>query len=213
MVTQDEVIKWVEETPLEDMAEVLTVLADKVYQHRLQNDGYVPMAVFEQLLGPVTVSVQLVHEVVNPHGKSIGFALRDREANEAGEVYEGQYHNVCTSWHWADESLEVALQRNDKDAFQGTRGADWEYLGVTVHHEVPRRNMDLTFMFRRKVFESDLETMNGKWVWVSAKSLYGDLKDHPLMVTSNIHQLRWVMDENRAWFGVLLDSFPSELRK
>jgi hypothetical protein len=145
---------------LEEMAPVITLVANKSYEWRLAHNGYVPFSVFEDLLGPVTVSVQIVHEVRNASGLVSGYALRLRESNEAGDVYKGLYHSTCTSFRWTD-SIESALARNNRESVGDNHPSRVEYLGITYHHEVSRRNMDLTFMHRR-VISSSLEQV--RWV-------------------------------------------------
>lgn len=208
MVDEQQILNWIEKTQLEDMGTVLTALADKVYAHRLENKGFVPFAVFEQLLGPVTVSVQIVHEVVDTSGARLGFALRKREENEAGEAYENQSHSTCTSFRWIDD-IESALDRDDSDAFAGASNHPIEYLGMTYHHEAPRRNMDMTFMHRRSIRLGDVDSMDGNWMVFSDNNI---ISGDDRIIESNLHQLRWVMDANRKQFGVLTDSFPPQLR-
>ena len=193
-------------TPLAETAVALKALQETEYEHRLANKGFAPLPVFESLLGPDTVSVQIVHEVRDENGKRLGYALRLRDANEAG--YGGLYHNTCCSMRWLDD-LETALARDDSDAFQGTHPSPIEKLGVTKHHEIPRKNMDFTFMHRRVIAMEDIAQMNGTWKFFSDE----EIRAHPAnVVESNWYQLEWAMDENRPEFGVLHDSFPPELR-
>ncbi len=213
--TKQGVIDYIAATPLAEMGDVLTALADKVYTHRLDNRGYVPIQVFEQLLGPVTVSVQIVHSVFE-HGKGeVGYAMRLREGDEAGLAYQGKYHNTCTSLRWGD-TLKSAILRNDKDAFDNLEeGKGLVGLGVTYHHEAPRRNMDLTFMFLRHVWSDDLPKLHGTWkvfTLQELKEMIGKPSEELPIVESNLHQLLWVMDSNRRPFGVLKETFPKQLK-
>src|SRR3989344_5099144 len=202
---QDEIVaEYFRQTPLAKTAVALKALRGAEYAHRLASKGFAPMEVFELLLGPVTVSVQIVHEV-RESGKRLGFALRLRNASEAG--YGSLYHNACCSFRWLDD-LTSATDRDDSDAFNGTHPAPLEKLGVTLHHETPRMNMDMTFMHRRVISMSDIAKMNGTWRFFSDE----EIRAHPAdVVESNWHQLEWVMDENRAEFGVLKGSFPAQL--
>jgi hypothetical protein len=204
------VLGWMQRTPLEEMGRVLTVLANKVYAHRSVNKGYVPPQVFEQLLGPVTVSVQLVHEVLDVNDESIGYALRRREAHEVGDAYAGKHHNVCCSLRWFD-TIETALARHHADV---GRSFEVEHLGTTYHHEAPRRNMDLTFMYRSLVPASLVPSLHGDWcVYTHAEiaEMLGKRQEDVPIVLSNVAQLCWVADPSRKEFGVLYDTFPKPL--
>jgi hypothetical protein len=199
-----------------DMGAFLTVLADKVYKHRLGNRGYVPIEVFEQLLGPVTVSVQIVHLVLDEGRHDVGFALRLRDESEAGDMYQGKYHNTCTSLRWGD-TVKTALARNDDDVFDDEFNEErpLKELGMTYHHERPRRNMDLTFMHQRRLWGDDMKKLKGTWkvfTFAELRAMVGKSPEELPIVESNLHQLLWVMDGSRSRFGVLKDTFPKELR-
>lgn len=211
------VAEYFRKTPLKGLHESTTALADVVYAHRLENRGFVPREVFESVMGVggITVSVQIIHEVLDADGTPVGFALRLRDEGEVGEAYKGKYHNTCCSLRWTD-TITSALERNDTDAFDETHGALLQYLGVTYHHEAPRRNMDLTFMYRRRISVEDITRMNGEWRFFSFESLLcmlGKSAGELPIVESNLHQLLWAMapDEYRNEMEVLRETFPKEL--
>ncbi len=205
---QDDIVaEYFRRTPLGQVAVPLKALKEAEYAHRLANRGFAPKEVFELLLGPVTVSVQIVHEVRDASGERLGFALRLREASEAGDAYQGLYHNTCCSFRWLD-NLTTATNRDDSDAFAGMHTTPLEELGVTLHHETPRQNMDMTFMHRRVISMSDIGKMNGTWKFFSDEEIRAH---HPDIIASNWDQLEWVMDEERPKFGVLKGTFPAEL--
>ncbi|HEY9585789.1 MAG TPA: hypothetical protein VJJ02_04350 [Candidatus Paceibacterota bacterium] len=202
---QEEIVaEYFRRTPLAETAVAIKALREAEYVYRLTHKGLAPKEVFELLLGPVTVSVQIVHEV-REDGKRLGFALRLREENEAG--YSGLYHNTCCSFRWLDD-LNLATKRDDDDAFVGIHPASLERLGVTLHHEIPRMNMDMTFMYRRVIVMSDITKMRGAWRFFSDDDIR---YHHKNIVESNWYQLEWVMNPFRPWFGVLRGSFPSQL--
>ncbi len=212
--TQEEVLAWIKETPLEEMGSVLTHLADKVYGWRLEHGGEVPPQVFEQLLGPVTVSVQLVHPVLDDmDARLLGFALRLREGSEVGDAYAGKYHNMCTTFGWLD-TFDTALARNSDEA--SVFAEEPAFLGITVHHEAPRRNMGLTFMFAQPVFQKEVARMGGKWkifTPTEIKGMVGLQREEIPIVESNLHQLIWVMGPARPQLGRLNWTFPKTLRR
>ncbi len=202
------VLAEIDDATLDELAPLISALAKKVYAWRLSHKGYVPFAVFEDLLGPVTVSVQIVHEVrTTLTNKRIGYAMKLREATEAGDAYRGLYHNTCTSFRWLDD-IETALTRNNRESVGDNHPETTEYLGVTLHHETPRRNMDLTFMHRRVITESDVSRMEGSWRIFTDEEIR---TLHPEIIPSNWYQTLWVMNPKRDPFGILRDTFPAEL--
>ena len=203
----DKFMEYVANSSLEELATVISAIADKSYEYRLSHGGMVPREVFEALMGPDTVSVQLVHQVYGAKPNAmIGFALRFRTPNEAG--YGGLFHSTCCSMRWSDD-IETALARDDSDAFAGKHNSQIEFLGITKHHESPRRNMDMTFMHRRIISMSDIEGMNGEWKFFSNEEI---LSHDERIVPSNWYQLEWVMNENRPWFGSLIKTYPPQLK-
>ena len=211
------VAEYFRKTPLSGLGKSTSALANVVYAHRLANKGLVPFETFESVMGigGITVSAQIVHEVLDPEGNPMGFALRLREEDEVGDAYRGKYHNTCCSLRWSD-TMTSALERDDADAFDGAHGAPLTYLGVTYHHEAPRRSMDLTFMYRRRISFSDIKEMHGNWKFFSFErlmSMVGKSAVELPIVESNHHQLLWAMTEDafRPTMAVLRGSFPKEL--
>ncbi len=201
------VAEYFRTTPLAVMAVPLRALKETETAWRLAHKGFAPPEVFELLLGPVTVSVQIVHEVQDVDGKRLGYALRLRDEGEVGDAYCGLFHNTCCSFRWLD-TLESAAERDDRDAFGGTHSVPLEMLGETLHFEAPRRNMDQTTMYRRVIWMKDIERMKGTWKFFTDEEICGL---DPRIIPSNWHQLMWAMNPFREKFGVLRETFPKEL--
>lgn len=205
MITRDEIIRYMTETPLEELGPVLTALADRIYKHRLTHNGFVPREIFEPLISMdgETCSVQVVNEVIGAAGEHIGFALKLREATEVG--YQGLFHNTCCSLRMFD-TPETALGRDTVDAFGSIPPHDeLEFLGVTIHHEDMRRGADVTMMHLRKITTEQLASFVGTW------KIFTDdeIRSHPAdVVESNWYQLEWVMDPNRPKFADIRLGWP-----
>ncbi len=176
------VAEYFHSTPLAEMAVPLRALKEVETAWRLTHSGFAPPEVFELLLGPVTVSVQIVHEVRDANNKRLGYALRLRDEGEVGDAYRGLYHNTCCSFRWLD-TLETATERDDRDAFGGTHPSPLEKLGETLHFEAPRRNMDQTTMYCRLITMDDIGRMNGTWRFFSIEEIRHNIQKSWLNLT------------------------------
>lgn len=205
-------VKWLvlwraRNAPLNEMGELFLILAQRVYEHRKKNKGYVPIEIFESCLGMagVSVSVQIVNEVVDEAGKRIGFALKKREANEAGEDYRGLYHNTCCTFRTFD-TPEDALNRDAEETFGNVSEENLELLGITIHDEPERRSACVTVMHRRKVRPEDVNRFVGEWKIFSDEAIRNR---NPNIVDSNWYQLDWVMAEGRKLFANVRGGYPA----
>ncbi len=201
-------VEIIEKATFDELVPIIQALAKKIYAHRQANKGFVPISVFEYLIGMsgAAVSVQIVHEVHTRDSHRLGFALKLREAEEAGEKYRGKYHNTCCSFRMYD-TPETALGRDTADAF-GDKATDVppvEFLGVTIHHEEARRGADVTMMHLRIINEDDLPRLTGQWkVFTEA----GIRERNREIVFSNCEQLEWVMDPDRPMFADIRGGWP-----
>jgi hypothetical protein len=199
-MTHDDLVRWLEETPLAKLAFVFKILVQRVYSHRLANKGFVPPEIFESCIGMsgVAASVQIVNEVVDAGGDHLGYALKLREEGEVGDAYKGTYHNTCCSVRLFDTPA-TALGRDTKEAFgRELPDEELEFLGVTIHDEPARFGADMTVMHRRKVTLEQMQGFVGTWrMFTNAEVLARD----PLIVASNCDQLSWVMDPKRPPFA------------
>ena len=86
-------LRAAEELPLEDLGDVLNVLAGRVQAHRAKNSGFVPREIFAACvaLGGVYPCVEVIVQVYEgEHFR--GFAVKKRGGNEQG--WEGEYQIV-----------------------------------------------------------------------------------------------------------------------
>ncbi len=199
-VSNEQMVGFIKTATWEELLPVIQALAERIYEHRKSNKGYAPPSVFEWLLGMggVTVSVQIVNEVIDRGGRRIGFALKQREATEAGADWANLYHSTCCTMLLFD-TPEMALGRDTKDAFGCVPTKDEvEFLGVTIHDEPERRSACVTIMHRRKITERDLAVLQGTWRVFSEDAVRDH---HKKIVDHNWYLLEWVMDENRPRFA------------
>jgi len=184
---------------LEDLAPIIDCLAEKVYSHRKENVGFVPLSVFEHLLGMggMTVSVQTVNEVWS-NGKCIGFGLRKRDDMETGDEWANRYHSTCCTLRMYDTPKQ-ALERNAGETLESIPdNFNTEFLGVTLHNEPERRSTCLTVMHRQKVSKQEVEKFIGVWKIFSQE----DIRNHNQeIVDHNWYLLEWVLDPKRPLFA------------
>lgn len=203
-MNKEEMIKAINALPLNELAEVVDVLANKVYGYRLNEGaaigGGVPREVFESLLAMsgISVSVQTVNTVCGDVSGAIprvGFALK-RRTNEVG--WESKYHNTCTVMRMND-SPQSALTRNAEEAFGFVPPNDApSFLGVTIHAEPERRSSCVTIMHERYVSEDGVKHFAGDWKVYSTSEVELTAPDE--VVDHNWPQLRWILDSRRPFF-------------
>ncbi|HAM88384.1 MAG: hypothetical protein US83_C0005G0001 [Candidatus Falkowbacteria bacterium GW2011_GWC2_38_22] len=193
-----EIIDFLKNAPLKDLKEVFSVLADRVYEHRLANQGFVPLEIFESCLGiaGVSISVQIVNQVVDDQGNSIGFALKLRQSDEVG--WQNLYHNTCTTGRIGDTPAS-ALTRDQRETFgEIPKNDKLECLGCTINVETERRSSCLTVMYVRKIKLEDMSSFIGTWKFFSNQQVI----DHDEQIVNyNWHQLEWVIDQSRSLFS------------
>lgn len=193
-----EMIEYLKTAPLKDLEEVFSILADRVYKHRIENYGFVPLEIFEYCLGiaGVSISVQIVNQVVDDQGEPIGFALKKRQSDEVG--WENLYHNTCTTGRIGDTPAS-ALGRDQKETFGKIPDNDQlKCLGCTINVEIERRSSCLTVMYVRKIKLDDISSFIGDWKFFSNQQIM----DHDeRIVNYNWYQLEWVLDPNRSFFS------------
>lgn len=195
-----ELLKKISGMDLRDMAEIFYVLAEKVYQYRQDNNGLVPSEIFEACLGigGMTVSVQIINEVVGLLGEHVGYALRKREVNEIGEAWAGLYHSTCTVGNMID-TPETMLDRNIKQTYGISRPSEsLEFLGVTIHDEPERKSACLTVVHLRKITHKDTESFIGEWQVFSDNQIINHDKR---IIDHNWYLLEWAMDQKRPQFA------------
>lgn len=204
----EQILDWARTAPLKELAPLLRLLAARLYEHRLAHNGYVPPELFEPSLGigGVTVSSQIVNEVVDADGKRIGFALKRREKGEIG--WEGLHHNTCCTFRLTD-TPDSALLRNVRETFQEIPAEEeLEVLGVTVHHEPERQATCVTLMYRRQVAHQDVvRRFAGTWKLFSEEDIRNR---NPELVDHNCWQLEWVMDKSRETFAAIQGGYPTK---
>ncbi|MBI4032691.1 hypothetical protein HY374_03230 [Candidatus Berkelbacteria bacterium] len=203
----EKVLTWIKDVPLAALGALFRLLVERVYAHRQANKGYVPREIFEPCLGlaGVTVSVQIVNELVDVRGRRIGFALKQREPDEAG--WAGLYHSTCGTARLPDDH-KAALMRNTEETFGKVPADDKvEFLGVTIHDEPERWSACYTIMHRRKVRLDDLKRFVGTWLVFRDDEIRAR---NPEIVDHNCFLLDWVMDENREPFADVRGGYKRE---
>ncbi len=197
---QELLLQYVKNVDLVELAPAIEVLAERVYEWRKDHNGFVPLAIFESLLslGGVAVSVQIVNEVVDDGGKHIGFALKKRDATEAG--WANLYNNTCCTARMTDHARD-GLARDTKETFGATRDDEsLELLGVVINHEKERHSTCYTLMHRRYVTLGEVKKFVGEWDIFTREEI---MAHDPQIVNYNWDQLAYAMDPNRAkvaWF-------------
>lgn len=189
-------LQLAETASLEELEPLFAVLANRINTYRAVHKGSVPSAVFESLLGMagVSVSVQIVNEVVDESDKRIGWALRKRTTDEVGWI--GLYNNTCTVLRMTDTPT-TALARDTQETFGTARDEDLEFLGNTLNYERERLEMCLTVMYRRRVSAQEVAGFIGEWKIFSDEQV---LAHDTAMVDYNWYQLQYAMDEHREKF-------------
>lgn len=198
-MTKQKMLETVAKIPLNELGELFRSLVQRVYEHRKQNKGYVPLEIFEACLGMggMSVSVQIVNEVVDRDGNRIGFALKKRESSEAGAAWANLYHSTCCTARMLDVP-EDALNRDTKETFGSVPTENLEFLGVTIHDEPERWSSCYTVMHRRRVGLDDVKNFVGEWKIFTETDIRSR---NPEIVDHNWYLLDWVMDENREPFA------------
>ena len=193
-------VEFVRTTPLNQLGEVFKVLAERLYVERRANNGFIPREIFERCVGMsgMSVSVQIVNELIDDKAQHLGYALKQRDSSELGDAWAGLYHSTCTTARMTDTPTSM-LERNAKEAF----GAPWinglEFLGVTIHDEPERCSACLTVMYHRTVTLQEFAQFTGTWKTFSS---YEDIRHHNKeIVDHNWYLLEWVCDRNRPIFA------------
>jgi hypothetical protein len=185
---------------LSDLGSFFRMLAEKVYNCRRLNDGLVPPEIFEPCLSMsgMTVSAQIVNEVVDATGTHVGYALRQREKDEVGSKWVGLYHSTCTVGRMVDTPTSM-LSRNMAQAYGHPKlDESLEFLGVTINDEPERWSSCLTVMYRRKIKEKELSLFIGKWVVFTDEQIFSH---DERIINHNWYLLEWVIDEKRSKFA------------
>lgn len=162
---KEQVLEWLEKTPLNEMGEAFLILAQRVYEHRKKNKGYVPLEIFESCvsLGGHYLCHEIVVSLVDDSGGFVGLALKKRSgADEAG--WKGKFQIVGVSTRPTDGPNEV-YRRLEMEIFGKETGRCNEetlnHLGMEVHNEPERRVTCWTNIWMLKV--ASLDGFSGEW--------------------------------------------------
>ncbi|OGZ08558.1 MAG: hypothetical protein A3D65_04870 [Candidatus Lloydbacteria bacterium RIFCSPHIGHO2_02_FULL_50_13] len=188
------------EMPLNELNEMFLALAKRLYAYRKANNGFVPKEIFEACVGMsgMSVSVQIVNEVVDAKGMHIGYAMKQRDSSELGDAWACLYHSTCTTARLQDTPATM-LGRDTKETFGVTKPEErLEYLGVTIHDEPERWSSCLTVMHRRMVATEEVSQFTGTWKIFSDNDIRYHNKE---IIDHNWYLLEWVLDPDRPLFA------------
>ncbi len=191
---KNELLKFVETTELKDLAEVFAILAKRTYEHRKNNNGFVPREIFASCIG-LGGGYLCAEIVVEVEGK--GYALKKRN-NSNEESWENQYQIPGCAVRITDNQEKVFARLSDE--IFGKEIIDLEnqisYLGCEIHDEPERLATCWTLMYKLTIQEKNLNQLSGEW------KIFQNT-DNARIIDHHRNTLKWASNPNRPLFADL----------
>ena len=190
---KDIAVACIETAPIETLGPVARALADTVFAYRQAHKGWTPASLFGPCitLGGAYPALEIVVEVADDAGNSLGYALKKRGGDDQG--WAGKYHVIGASATMG-EGPEAMLRRLSKELYGdvaediGKFPRRLEFLGVSVHYEEPRRARCWTSTFLLCVNRAEFARFVGMW------EIFQRPFDNERIIDHHRAQLRWATD-------------------
>lgn len=186
-----EILRVVENSPLEELTDLFKILACKVYEHRRMHRGFVPFEIFEQCLGigGIAVGVEVVLSLPRQCGiVATPFALKRRKG-EAELSWTGMFQ-IPGAMARTNVGIADLLDKVSNEIF-GNGGrrlsqAELLFAGNTIQNEPERLVTCWTPVFTLPVPTLEGLNLDGEW-----KVYPGELTEHEV-VDHHRETLAWL---------------------
>lgn len=176
-----QLLQLVQEAPLSDLAPVFEILAERVYQHRKENNGYVPLQIFPFCvgIGGVYPCVEVIVYLDEPsRGARIFFKKREGTSEQG---WEGQYQIPGVAGRITDSPADI-FGRLAKELFGHDADAEslknLNFVGIEIHDETERRATCWTLVYDLTVDYMSKRPVGGEWKLINMLSEDGTIIDH-----------------------------------
>ncbi|MDD4902425.1 MAG: hypothetical protein PHE24_04810 [Patescibacteria group bacterium] len=152
-------------SPLDQLGDVFKMLADKVFAHRRENKGYVPLAIFPYCvgIGGIYPCVEMIVEVRSLLGTPIGYALKKRSAEE--QAWQGKYQIVGVAGRITDQPKNI-FNRLTTEIFGQNKLAEYkkaDFIGIEIHDEPERQATCWTAVWKISIRKNQFPLLSGDW--------------------------------------------------
>lgn len=191
----DSVRRHIEDTPLDELGEVFEIIATRVFQHRQENRGFVPLEIFPYCVG--IGGGYLCAEIVVIAEDGSGFYLKKRVGeDELG--WKGQFQIPGTSIRTTDNPEDVFERLSDEISSEsGLRFNMYNaaFIGIETHNEPERMATCWTAVWQI-VIPKDLDSsFSGEWEFFSQDDL-----DNEKIIDHHRNTLKWAAKKTRDIF-------------
>lgn len=195
----ESLLKILQDAPLDQLGDVVKIIAEKIHSHKAENHGFVPRDVFLPVLA--IAGVYACADIVVIVQNQSGVALKKRDnPNEASSELANLYQIPGAICLFGD-SAESVLSRTLEEIFgplDDSQCLFWlsrlKLLGVEIHPE-PWRNCYCISITHELTVDS-LDDLIGTW------EVFTDLDDARI-VGHQAGTLKWLKDLSDPQFGTL----------
>jgi hypothetical protein len=185
---RSKVVDFLKKAPLEELAPICEVLAERFNAHRMETGGVVPLSLYPFVVG--IGGIYVCYEVVIK--TPAGYALKMRDAGNGEQGWHGQYHIPGVAWRPQGDTFEKVMGRLSREIYGDDAVSfslnDLEFAGVVVHYQPERLTDCKTMMF---LLPCD-KVPKGDW-----KIFSGDELKNETIVNHHRNTLAWISDKNR----------------
>lgn len=176
----DALLKILEKTPLEELGPVFEILARRVYNHRKQNNGYVPLSIFPFCvgLGGVYPCVEIV--VIDSEN---GLPMVKKRNSKSEHGYQNEFQVPGVTARITDGPIDV-LNRAFRELFGLDLQFDYcdfpnlEMVGIEIHDEPYRRATCWTLVYKYFLPSGLRKVLVGEWKYVHPPYDDPEVVDH-----------------------------------
>ncbi len=192
-------LSFLREARLEQYGPILEIVAERIFKHRLENEGYIPGNLHRDSVGVggVYPAVEIVVRLVDEQGVFQGYLLKMRETHDQG--WQGEWHIPGTGGRMTDGSDEP-FARLAGELF-GKRDASLvagaQPVGVEIHTEYRERKASC-WTFVHTIDVRNPSELDGEWQLYTPRQL-----DDPAIVDHHRNTLRWINDPSRPFLADL----------
>ncbi len=212
---EQQLIQWLKEKNLKNLGEVFSVLAEKLWEERKQNNGLIPREIFNQSvgMGGSYTTIIAIPRVIDEVGKIIGYAHKMREAGDDG--WTDLYHQPGTLMRTTQpdpfgDSLKRLTEEffGENKKYQGRKITELGFvvaeIPVAFVWEAYRRAFATRIAFfidiPETIYQSDMVDSSGK-KW----TLVDDLSSTALQIIPfELQWLRWAVADEREPYPLIL---------
>ncbi len=187
--------EWAKKTPLEEMGNVLKIVAERLDEHRKGNKGFTPKSIFEPCLGiglGYGAHEMMIIVMDGPVRTGVMLKLRSKD-----ELSWAGFYQIPGVVEQPLDTEQTVINRLSKEIYgeEGRLRADLSFcggrfLGIETHYETERKCDCRTALWKMPVSRLDLPSLSGQW------SLFTpDRFDSELIVDHHRNTLRSFFNE------------------